>query len=240
MTSLGNAGFRALARGRRSAPGLLRVPLVAEFADHPPFRARRTPLPRRPDHDGGCHRLLLLAGLRAPVLLDRHCRRSPSWHFLGCSLSRIDFSLHLLPNPLVFSCSGGVGLFSLRLVAGSRLDQLLRAFAGGHTLRRLPDSGTYFSRRPRNGRREARSTSRTVLGVLGLEASTLWRTAGIHSGTESSASAAAAARNQKGLRSAPTGRPCFSAAHRSGHSFGVAPGLPGYPLVAVPLRPSSD
>src|SRR4029453_6863950 len=51
-----------------------------------------------------------------------------------------------------------------------------------HPLRLLPDSGTYFAEKPRNGRCEARSTGRTVLGVLGLEASTLRRTTGIRGG----------------------------------------------------------
>ncbi|WP_284976396.1 prepilin peptidase [Arthrobacter sp. efr-133-TYG-104] len=54
---------------------------------------------------------------------------------VGVQLSRIDFTLHLLPNPLVlFLLSGGLLLLSLAASLSPGWPQLLRALAGGAIL----------------------------------------------------------------------------------------------------------
>lgn len=54
---------------------------------------------------------------------------------LGVQLARIDFSLHLLPNPLVlFLAFGGLSLFLASVFAESQWASLLRALAGAAIL----------------------------------------------------------------------------------------------------------
>jgi leader peptidase (prepilin peptidase)/N-methyltransferase len=54
---------------------------------------------------------------------------------LGVQLARIDFSLHLLPNPLVlFVFLGGLTLFLSSVFAGSQWASVLRALAGAAIL----------------------------------------------------------------------------------------------------------
>ncbi len=54
---------------------------------------------------------------------------------LGVQLARIDFSLHLLPNPLVlFVFLGGLGMFVASVFAESQWTSLLRALAGAAIL----------------------------------------------------------------------------------------------------------
>lgn len=59
----------------------------------------------------------------------------PAFLFLaliGAQLSRIDFTLHLLPNPLVLTLlTGGLALLGLSSLLGQEWTELLRALAGG-------------------------------------------------------------------------------------------------------------
>jgi len=62
----------------------------------------------------------------------------PAFLFLalfGVQLSRIDFTLHLLPNPLVLSLlGGGAGLLAAAAALTPAWNELLRALAGGAVL----------------------------------------------------------------------------------------------------------
>jgi leader peptidase (prepilin peptidase)/N-methyltransferase len=54
---------------------------------------------------------------------------------LGVQLSRIDISLHLLPNPLVLTLLlAGLSLLALPLLAGSPWSDIIRAATGGAVL----------------------------------------------------------------------------------------------------------